>query len=280
MAHRYHKKEKSKKQMSSIELSKSLWEEEVLKELPETLSEKAKELGAYVREREISSASELLRGLLGYVLSKSSLRAWGAWSVLMAIADISAQAWSKRLQKSEGWLEWLFNEFLATQELSCEPEWSQKAKRILLIDATRLKEMGGSGDDWRLHLAYDLLKAQMQQLVLSDQHQGESLSHFGFKEGDIVVADRAYGNRLSMIRLKEAGADGICRTALDRCVVYDAQAQRVDVLKWLRGLKVEQSVVFMYPCLANSSTAARRIRRSDSALRSSWVLRDCLSEGF
>ena len=93
--------------MSSIELSKSLWEEEVLKELPETLSEKAKELGAYVREREISSASELLRGLLGYVLSKSSLRAWGAWSVLMAIADISAQAWSKRLQKSEGWLEWL-----------------------------------------------------------------------------------------------------------------------------------------------------------------------------
>ena len=29
--------------------------------------------------------------------------------------------------------------------------------RILLIDAMRLKEPGGSGDDWRVHLGFDLL---------------------------------------------------------------------------------------------------------------------------
>jgi hypothetical protein len=52
----------------------SQWEEEVVSRLSEDLEAQAIQLKAWKRKREITSATDLLRGLLGYVLCGPSFR--------------------------------------------------------------------------------------------------------------------------------------------------------------------------------------------------------------
>jgi hypothetical protein len=127
------------------------WEQEVLSQLPATYEQQARTMGAFVRARGLSCVADLLRGLLAYVLCASSFRQLGAWAVLIGLANLSHVAWQKRLQQARGFLLWLL-----LQRLSIPARPSPvEANRIVLIDATRLKEPGGCGDDWRVHLGYD-----------------------------------------------------------------------------------------------------------------------------
>jgi len=63
------------------------------------------------------------------------------------------------------------------------------------VDASRLRQPGGTGDDWRLHLAYDFTAGRMGQVLVTDQHTGEHLAHYTLRAGDVVVADNGYGYR-------------------------------------------------------------------------------------
>src|SRR6266566_9718880 len=104
------------------------WEKEVVPRLPAYLEEQAKKLKAFERSREISSATDLLRGLLAYVYTAHSFQHLSMWSVLIGLADVSANAWRKRLQKAS---DWLLQEVLSTAE-PLSP-WLARAglKRIL-----------------------------------------------------------------------------------------------------------------------------------------------------
>src|SRR5207249_11205654 len=94
---------------SSVQVSESAtadWQQLVQERLPSSLESQAQALGAFVRVRRIKSASLLLRALLCYVLSLSSLKDLSMWSRLVGVTDvvISAQAWHKRLRQSLVWL--------------------------------------------------------------------------------------------------------------------------------------------------------------------------------
>jgi hypothetical protein len=128
----------------------------VLKRLPAETEEQAFLLGAFVRCREIKSVGDLLRALLAYVLCVSSFRQLGSWAVLLGVANISDTAWRKRLGQATAWLLWLLGALLAGPQVPREQSTSSGLGRIILVDATRLKQVGGTGDDWRVHSAYDL----------------------------------------------------------------------------------------------------------------------------
>ena len=169
-----------------------LWRREVGPRLPSDLVEKAKELKAFERVRGIGDPLDLLRGLLAYVLcaQASSFRRLGAWAVLVKVAKISDTAWRKHLVKASAWLLWLLGALLAVDPCRAG-RWRQmpEAGRVLLIDATRLREPGGCGDDWRVHSAYDLQAGRLVEVKVTDQHGGESLRHFALQAGEIAVAD-------------------------------------------------------------------------------------------
>jgi hypothetical protein len=215
-------------------LVNDLWETEVKPQLPADLEEQARHHKALQRKRKLNNSYDLLRALLAYALAGLSTRQWGSWAVITGLADISSQGWAKWLSKSGAWLEWLFAELTALDPLT-GPLFSQSPKRILLIDATRLGQLGGTGDDWRLHTAYNLMAGRIAQVRLTDRSQGEKLSHFKLQPGDIVVTDRGYGCRRSISIAHQAQAEVVLRIQPDKFPLEDDHGRRVAVWPLLKA---------------------------------------------
>src|SRR5438034_3112902 len=108
-----HSHDTTREQDPQTTQSEDDWSKQVLPQLPANLQEQAMKFKAFERSRKISNASDLLRGLLAYVYTAHSFQHLSMWSVLLGIADVSANDWRKRLQKASVWLDWLLKEVLA-----------------------------------------------------------------------------------------------------------------------------------------------------------------------
>jgi hypothetical protein len=200
--------------------------------LPADLDTQAHTLKAFRRPRGIRCPADLLRGLLAYVLETNSFRLLGIWAVLQGIADISDTAWRTHLRNANPWLLWLLGELLAA-EVACAPDLALRQRRICLVDATRLCQIGGSGDDWRAHLCFDLLAGRMGQVIVTDRHTAERMQHFAIQEGDIYVGDGGYGYRNNLVYVRAKHADGVLRIHPTTFPLEDAAGRAFDALAWL-----------------------------------------------
>src|SRR5205085_1770740 len=137
------------------------------------------------------------------------------------------RAWRKRLDRSRVWIEWLLGELLGVQQT---PSWLPKgAGRVLLIDATRLKTLGGTGDDVRLHQSYDLRAGRMEQVQLTDRHAAEGLGHFTFRAGDTVMTDAGYPVGSSVESTQQSQAVLVQRTTASQLHVEEEGGQTIDL---------------------------------------------------
>ncbi|SRR6266571_463291 len=217
------------------------WQRLVEQRLPAELERQAQHLKAFVRVREVPSAQQLLRGLLYYVLSQSSLRGLSAWSRLIGLTSrvLSGQAWHKRLLGSADWLLWLFNALLAAPI----GRFAEQSQRILLVDATHVSCRAKQADTWRLHCAYDLLAGRLAWVRISTKHVGEGFAHLLLQVGDIVVGDGAYSRGKQLLAVAKAGAFSLVRYSAAHLPLYAPLAPawrreyRLDVPTWLRRLR-------------------------------------------
>jgi len=159
----------------ALSLVEDPWATAVVPRLPANLAAQARALTALQRVRGLATPHDLLRGVLADVVGPLSTRRVGAWAVLTGRADLSEAAWRKRLRGSNAWLLWLLGELVAAPEAPALP-CPRPAGRLVLVDASTLGQPGGTGDDWRLPLASDLLAGRLHQVGVTDRRGGEHVA--------------------------------------------------------------------------------------------------------
>jgi hypothetical protein len=134
----------------------------------------ARILGACTRRRAIACATDRFRAVLALALVATSLPHLGAWAVGPDVADSSAPAWHKRLGTCRAWLRWLLAALLAPP-LPPVRRIPQADGAIILVDAPRFGQVGGTGDDWRWPTASNVTAGRLVQVTSTDQHGGAHL---------------------------------------------------------------------------------------------------------
>jgi len=109
--------------------------------------------------------------------------------------------------------------------------------RIILVDATRLKQIGGTGDDWRAHTAYDLRASCLIQVHVTDKQTVESLQHFQLQRFDLLIANCGYGYRKNITYAYQQQAYVILRFVPSTCPLLDRYGQPLDIVAWLKQVK-------------------------------------------
>ena len=259
--------------MHPIQVSDESWDV-LCQFLPADLDASARAHGAFRRARgEVKSAAVLLRLLLLHVAGGLSLEQ----AVLRArenqLVKISSVGLFKRLRSSGPWLEWLTEQLVKTLAQDWDDTlWPGRSIRVL--DATDIQEPGPTGTDWRLHYSLRLPQLSCDFLQVTDAHGGETLKRLPVEKGDIVLCDRAYSHRESVVQVLAQEADVIVRLNTGTFPLLDRTGQPVNLGSLVEKLKVgkigEWPVWFEYAgqrhalrlcVLRKSEVAAQRARR-------------------
>lgn len=202
--------------------------------LPQRWEEMARTSGALRRARDIPDAASLLRLLLihvanGYSLVETAVRArqFGM--------DVSAVAVFKRLRASEQWLRWLAEQERGTPSLALESQ----GRPVRVVDATTVSEPGSTGTDWRLHYALNLADLQCDFFELTaGKEGGETLRRVPVRRRDILMGDRIYATPGGVAHVLNAGADLVVRLNRQTLPQFNADGERIDVLRLFGKLRV------------------------------------------
>jgi hypothetical protein len=179
--------------------------------LPNGWEQKAIELKAILRFRNIPSVQALLRILFIHLAEGCSLRETAARAEQGRIANVSDVALLKHLKASSDWLQWIACNLLENLGgITQKPEWLKKYN-VRIFDASVITEPGSTGTDWRLHYSLELFGLTCDYLEISSPQKGEKLSNFPINKRDLIIADRAYGYSPGLAHVIDHGGDFIIR---------------------------------------------------------------------
>jgi hypothetical protein len=206
--------------------------------LPEFWREKAKELGALQRAREIKTPEDLLKLIFLYLTEGKS---FGNTSALLSMSEschLTKKAIYTRLCHSAEWLRWLCENLCRESRMLVEkPAWLE-GKRVYVVDASDESVYGSSKTDYRLHYSVGLFDLGMKEMRLTDAKTGEKLSNFErFGKDDLVIADRAYGTIAGIEYLGARGSDYLLRYRTGAFNLYSREHERVEVTEFFQGLE-------------------------------------------
>lgn len=135
---------------------KGIWRTDINKEdrevlasfLPAGWREKAKELGSLTRLRNFKDSDSLLRTLLIHFVDGCSLRETVVRAKPGNIAEVSAVALYKRLNKSGEWLRWMASELMQTWATKLPIKMFPADINVRVVDGTHIIEyVAGTGGD-------------------------------------------------------------------------------------------------------------------------------------
>ena len=173
--------------------------EGLLENLPQNYQQTARETKAFLRARKVKNPVELMLLVLMYSGVDESLREVAGNFTLLneKITDTGVQ---KRLNSCGPWLKMILEEmwFTGVNKLPGK-------LRFIVVDGSSLSVQAADGTSYRLHIAIDLVSLSIVHIEVTDKHIGESLAHYPFIEGDIVLVDRGYNQPQEIINITEKG---------------------------------------------------------------------------
>lgn len=240
------------------------WNEEdwqgLLKRLPSNWQEQAVKLKAWQRVRKLAQVSDLLRALLVYAACGYSFRQLGLWATLVGVGCLSERAWRKRVERAQEWIAWLLGALIGSQ---ASPGWLPRISgRILLVDGSRLKVRAGSGEDVRMHCAYDLQAGRLVQVEVTDRHHAEGLHHFALRQGDVAVTDAGYQLGSSVQQGQAQGAYGVHRVSHHQVRLEREDGHKIDLKRLVKHQKygtVSEYRVWVWDALHQERFAIRLV---------------------
>lgn len=226
---------------------------DVLQDLPPEVAALAREQKAFVRAKKVKTPEELLRLVLLYCGLDQPLRTVaGTFTALYE--PITDQSVAERLRACGGWVKALLGEMLGPA-----PEAELPAGlRFLVIDASTVQAPAATGIDHRLHICMELVSLAFQDVLVSDVRGGETLKHFTFQFGDVVVADRGYAHPQGMSAAVQQGADLIVRLNPFSVVLLTPLGQPVALRAALQGQQPE--TVRTLPVVIQSADGQHMVR--------------------
>jgi hypothetical protein len=200
------------------------------------VSRLAYETGAFTRRRKVECPADLLRLILMWAVGEHSLKETAALAAEAELTDVSDVALLGRFRRSEAWLGALLSEVLT--EHNTPP---RLALQIRLLDASSISCRGSKGTDRRLHLTMDLGSNRTTGIELTDGHGAEGLDRFQYRSGEVVIADRGYGNRAGLAHVARSGAHFVVRFPWSNVPLEDPDGNEFDLLTALRKLPEAQA---------------------------------------
>lgn len=206
--------------------------------LPVGWQDKARTLRALFIPKEFKDAATLLRVMLIHLSDGASLRETAVRARASGLVSVSDVALLKRLRKCGPWFSWMCEQL--SHRLLGSGLAQLPGKRVRLVDASVVCEPGATGSTWRLHYGLDLSNLCCDEVHVTDIKQGESLTHYTVKAGDILMADRGLAHRRGIRHVVSHQGDVIVRMNLTSTPLEDQNGKPIRWLPLLRQLKAGQ----------------------------------------
>jgi len=203
--------------------------------LPLGWKEEARKSGALQRARGISSAEDLLRILLMHLANGCSLVETAVRAREAGLGQVSSVALFKRLRAAEYWLRWLAQKTRGDYPLPA----LEGQGRLRAVDATNVSESGSTGTDWRIHYSVNLANLECDFFELTDiRRGGETFRRVPVHPQDIMLGDRVYASPPGVAHVIDAHADVVVRLNRQSLPLFDANGERLNILRTVRGTRV------------------------------------------
>jgi IS4 transposase len=112
---------------------------------------------------------------------------------------------------------------------------------VRLVDASVVCEPGATGSTWRLHYMIDLSTLACEQVQVTLPEEGETLTRFTVRAGDVLMADRGLAHRRGIRHVVAHEGEVIVRMNLISVPLEDAKGRSMALLPRLRKLAIGQA---------------------------------------
>ena len=193
--------------------------------------------GAVKRYRGFKDAKTLLRVMAIHLAEGLSLKETAALSKHGGLVDVSAVTIMERLRQSGEWFRELSMAVMSKWFAGTACPLAGESRRVRMVDATRVKEMGPTGTTWNMHYSLCLGTLRCNEFHVTDRKGGETFKRFAVEPGDILIGDRAYGVRPGVAHVIRNQGDVVVRINLKNMPLLSAGGDgSFDLLSHLRGL--------------------------------------------
>lgn len=209
----------------------NVWDNKIFPHLPQNVEELAKKTKALQRKRGIHSVVDLLKICFLYACSDFSFRILACAAHALTVSHISDTAWRKHFSRSVPFLHELLHTMLSGL---FQQSTAGQHKNVFLVDASLIRQTGACQHQERIHVCYSLSQNRINQIKVTDHHTAESLSHFEWKKGDLIMADAGYGTAQNYIWALEQQADTILRITPGHFCIYTGNGEKISVASLLK----------------------------------------------